>query len=166
MRVGIGYDIHQLVSGRKLVLGGVTIPFEKGLLGHSDADVLLHAVCDAILGAAALGDIGRHFPDSSDEFKDISSIVLLEKTYEMIKKKGLKVVNVDATIFAQVPKLYPFHTRMEENIAQIIECGINQINIKATTAEGLGPVGRKEGIAAVCVVLLSPREYVGNGENE
>ncbi len=158
MRVGIGYDVHKLVAGRKLILGGVRIPFEKGLLGHSDADVLLHAVCDAILGAAALGDIGRHFPDSSDEFKDVSSLLLLKKTYEMIRNKGLRVVNLDATIFAEAPKLYPFHNAMREKIGQAIECGIDQINIKATTTEGLGPVGRGEGIAAACVVLLAQNE--------
>lgn len=158
MRVGIGYDVHQLAAGRNLVLGGVTIPFEKGLLGHSDADVLLHAVCDAILGAAALGDIGRHFPDSSDKFKGVSSILLLEKTYEMVKKKGFRVVNLDATIFAEEPKLYPYHKAMEEKIAQTIQCGVNQINIKATTTEGLGPVGREEGIAAVCIVLLAQKD--------
>jgi len=154
MRYGFGYDIHRLVRGRKLVLGGVTIPFEKGLLGHSDADVLLHAVCDALLGAAAMGDIGRHFPETDPRLKDISSINLLEKTFQMIRSKGLFVNNLDATVLAEAPRLAPYSVAMKKNIARVLETGQEQINVKATTMEGLGAIGNGEAIAAMCVVAL------------
>ncbi|MBW2037644.1 MAG: 2-C-methyl-D-erythritol 2,4-cyclodiphosphate synthase [Deltaproteobacteria bacterium] len=154
MRYGFGYDIHRLVRGRKLVLGGVTIPFEKGLLGHSDADVLLHAVCDALLGAAAMGDIGRHFPETDPRLKDISSINLLEKTFQMIRSKGLFVNNLDATVLAEAPRLAPYSVAMKKNIARVLETGPEQINVKATTMEGLGAIGNGEAIAAMCVVAL------------
>ena len=154
MRIGIGYDIHQLKRGRRLVLGGVTIPFEKGLLGHSDADVLLHAVCDALLGAAGLGDIGLYFPDTDNEFKDMESIKLLDKTNKMIREKGFTIINIDSTIFAEAPKLSPYRKEMEINIAQTLEIDPCRINIKATTTEGLGMIGKGEGIGAMSVVLL------------
>ena len=154
MRIGIGYDIHQLKRGRRLVLGGVTIPFEKGLLGHSDADVLLHAVCDALLGAAGLGDIGLYFPDTDNEFKDMESIKLLDKTNKMIREKGFTIINIDSTIFAEAPKLSPYRKEMEINIAQTLEIDPCRINIKATTTEGLGVIGKGEGIGAMSVVLL------------
>ncbi len=154
MRIGMGYDIHRLVLKRKLVLGGVTIPFEKGLLGHSDADVLIHAVCDAILGAAGLGDIGLHFPDTDPKFKDIRSVIILSRTYEMIREKGFSIENVDATIFADAPKLSPYRISMCQNIAKAIHTSSDRVNIKATTAEGLGIIGRGEGIGAACIVLL------------
>lgn len=154
MRVGMGYDVHRLVEGRKLILGGETIPHDKGLLGHSDADVLVHAVCDALLGAAGLGDIGDHFPDTSPDFKDACSIDLLVTTNAMIAARGLQPVNLDATVFAQAPKLGPFKSKMEKNLADALKMERERINIKATTTEKLGPVGRKEGIEAMCVVLL------------
>ncbi|MEE8431176.1 MAG: 2-C-methyl-D-erythritol 2,4-cyclodiphosphate synthase [Candidatus Desulfatibia sp.] len=154
MRIGMGYDIHRLVAGRKLVLGGIVIPFEKGLWGHSDADVLVHAVIDALLGAAGLGDIGQHFPDTAPEFKDISSLKLLSKTYEMINGKGFTVQNIDATIFAEAPKLYHYKAAMQKNIAQAIEIKQDRVNVKATTCEGLGTVGKGEGLAAQCIALL------------
>ena len=154
MRIGIGHDIHRLVFERKLVLGGVTIPFEKGLLGHSDADVLVHAVCDALLGAAGLGDIGLHFPDTNSEFKDIHSIRLLAKTYEMISSKGFAISNVDSTIFAEAPKLFPYREAMQKNIAETIQIEPSRVNVKSTTSEGLGMIGKGEGIAAMCIVLL------------
>jgi len=155
MRIGLGFDIHRLVSGRKLILGGIVIPFEKGLLGHSDADVLVHAVCDAILGAAGLGDIGQHFPDTDPEFKDVSSLKLLAKAYKMISEKGFVVQNIDATIFAEAPKLSQYKTEMQKNIARTIEIEPNHVNVKATTFEGLGMIGKGEGIGAVCVTLLT-----------
>ena len=154
MRIGIGYDIHQLKRGRRLVLGGVTIPFEKGLLGHSDADVLLHAVCDALLGAAGLGDIGLYFPDTDNEFKDMESIKLLDRTNKMVREKGFTIINIDSTIFAEAPKLSPYRKEMEINIAQTLEIDPCRINIKATTTEGLGMIGKGEGIGAMSVVLL------------
>ena len=154
MRIGIGYDIHRLIYGRKLVLGGVTIPFEKGLLGHSDADVLLHAVCDALLGAAGLGDIGLYFPDTDNEFKDMESIKLLDRTNKMVREKGFTIINIDSTIFAETPKLSPYREKMEINIAQTLEIDPCRINIKATTTEGLGMIGKGEGIGAMSVVLL------------
>lgn len=154
MRIGHGYDVHRLVSGRKLIIGGENIPFEHGLLGHSDADVLLHAVCDALLGAAALGDIGRHFPDSDPRFEGIDSRILLRKTAELLRCKGYRIVNIDATIIAQRPKLAGFIEKMRENIAS--DCGIetDAVNIKATTEEGLGFTGKAEGIAAHAVCLI------------
>jgi 2-C-methyl-D-erythritol 2,4-cyclodiphosphate synthase len=154
MRIGTGYDVHRLVKGRKLVLGGVTIPFEKGLLGHSDADVLVHAVCDALLGAAGLGDIGFHFPDTDPKFKDISSIKILSKTVEMLKDKGFRVINLDSTIMAEAPKLSPYKAEMQKNISRIIEIEPERVNVKATTSETLGLIGRGEGIAAFCVALI------------
>jgi 2-C-methyl-D-erythritol 2,4-cyclodiphosphate synthase len=154
MRIGLGYDIHRLIEGRKLVLGGETIPHEKGLLGHSDADVVVHAACDALLGAAGLGDIGKHFPDTSPKYKDICSIDLLIKTHAMLMEKGLKLVNLDATIFAESPKLEPYKSKMEKNLADALKSPFECINIKAKTAEGLGAVGQKKAIAASCIVLL------------
>jgi 2-C-methyl-D-erythritol 2,4-cyclodiphosphate synthase len=154
MRIGMGYDVHRLVEGRKLVLGGVTIPFDKGLLGHSDADVLVHAVCDALLGAAGLGDIGLHFPDTDPEYKDVSSIKILAKTYELIGGKGFTIMNLDSTIFADAPKLSPFRDAMQKNIARTIEIEPDRVNVKATTFEGLGMIGKGEGIGAMCVALI------------
>jgi 2-C-methyl-D-erythritol 2,4-cyclodiphosphate synthase len=158
MRVGIGYDVHRLVAGRKLVLGGMDIPFEKGLLGHSDADVLVHAVCDALLGAAGLGDIGLHFPDTDPEYKDMSSIKILAKTYELLNTKNFKVINIDSTIFADDPKLSPYRETMQKNIARTIEIEPECVNVKATTFEGLGMIGRGEGIGAMCIALLELRK--------
>jgi len=154
MRIGMGYDVHRLVEGRKLVLGGVTIPFEKGLLGHSDADVLIHAVCDALLGAAGLGDIGLHFPDSDPRLKDISSIIMLTKIVEMLNARGFRVINLDSTIMAEAPKISPYKETMEENIARAIEIEPEYVNIKGTTFESLGMIGKGEGIAAICVALI------------
>ena len=153
-RVGMGYDVHKLVTGRKLILGGVEIQHDLGLLGHSDADVLLHAIKDAILGAAALGDIGRHFPDTDEAYKGISSMVLLSKVKDLILKEGYKVNNIDATIAAQQPKIAPYIKDMNENIAQTLKIEDSQVNVKATTTEGLGFVGNKEGIAAYAIVSL------------
>ncbi len=154
MRIGIGYDVHRLVAGRSLILGGVTIPFEKGLLGHSDADVLVHAVCDALLGAAGLGDIGRHFPDSDERYKDISSIVLLRECHRMLREHGHALVNLDATIFAEAPRLAPYNEAMRRTLAEALTMAADCVNIKATTTEGLGFVGKGEGMAAMCVVLI------------
>jgi len=154
MRIGMGYDVHRLVEGRKLVLGGVTIPFEKGLLGHSDADVLVHAVCDALLGAAGLGDIGLHFPDTNSEYKDVASIKILAKTYELIRGKGFSIMNLDSTIFADAPKLSPYRDAMQKNISRTIEIEQDRVNVKATTFEGLGMIGKGEGIGAMCVALI------------
>ena len=154
MRIGCGYDVHRLVAGRKLVLGGVEIEHETGLLGHSDADVLLHAICDALLGAAGLGDIGRHFPDSDPAFKGISSLKLLERTVALLVQGGWHIGNIDATVVAQRPKLAPHIPQMRANIARC--CGIEEtrVNVKATTTEHLGFAGREEGIAAQAVALL------------
>ena len=154
MRVGIGVDVHRLVAGRDLVLGGETIPYEKGLLGHSDADVLIHALCDAILGAAGLGDIGEHFPDNAREYKNISSMKILEQTCALMSRQGLRLVNADMTVMAEGPKLLPYREKMKKNIAGVTGLPPGQINIKATTTEGLGFSGRGEGIQAVGVVLL------------
>ena len=154
MRIGMGYDVHRLVEGRKLVLGGVTIPFEKGLLGHSDADVLVHAVCDALLGAAGLGDIGLHFPDTDSEYKDVASIKILAKTYELISGKGFTIMNLDSTVFANAPKLSPYRDAMQKNISRTIEIEQDRVNVKATTFEGLGMIGKGEGIGAMCVALI------------
>jgi 2-C-methyl-D-erythritol 2,4-cyclodiphosphate synthase len=148
MRIGTGFDVHRLVKDRKLVLGGVEITYEKGLLGHSDADVLLHAVADALLGAAGLGDIGRHFPDTASEYKDVSSLVLLEKVYELLYAQGYCVNNIDATIIAEAPKLFPHIGKMEENIAKVLNIDTHNVSVKATTTEGLGYTGEKKGIAA------------------
>ncbi len=154
MRIGHGYDVHRLVSGRELIIGGENIPFEMGLLGHSDADVLLHAVCDALLGAAALGDIGKHFPDSDPSFEGIDSRILLRKTSELLGGKGYRIVNIDATIIAQRPKLAGFIEKMRGNIASDCGIGTDAVNIKATTEEGLGFTGKAEGIAAHAVCLI------------
>ena len=154
MRIGHGYDVHKLVSGRELIIGGVKIPYEKGLLGHSDADVLLHAVMDAVLGAAALGDIGLHFPDSDDKYKGASSLKLLEETARLLKEAGYKVGNIDAVIIAQSPKMMPYIERMRRNIADALGIDISCVNVKATTEEGLGFTGAQEGIAAHAVCLI------------
>ncbi|MDN5332545.1 MAG: 2-C-methyl-D-erythritol 2,4-cyclodiphosphate synthase [Tepidanaerobacteraceae bacterium] len=154
MRIGIGYDAHRLVKGRKLVLGGVEIPYEKGLLGHSDADVLVHAINDALLGAAALGDIGVHFPDTDPEYKDIRSVILLKRVGEMLKREGFGVVNIDAVICAERPKLSPYVERMRENIAQALNISKEKVSVKATTTEGMGFEGRGEGISAQAVCLI------------
>lgn len=152
MRVGIGYDIHRLVKGRRLILGGVEIPFKKGLIGHSDADVLLHAVMDAILGAAALGDIGQHFPNADPKYKDVSSIELLR---HVVKKVSNRISNIDSMIIAEAPKIGPHIQKMRENIAEACGIPVESISIKATTNEGVGAVGRGEAIAAQAVVLLN-----------
>ncbi|MGO8754740.1 MAG: 2-C-methyl-D-erythritol 2,4-cyclodiphosphate synthase [Gallionellaceae bacterium] len=154
MRVGQGFDVHQLVAGRKLIIGGVEIPFDKGLLGHSDADVLLHAICDALLGAAALGDIGRHFADTDAKFNNIDSRILLREVARLVANAGFRVGNVDATIIAQAPKMAPHIPRMAENIASDLGVALNAVNVKATTTEKLGYTGRGEGIAAQAVALL------------
>lgn len=153
-RVGHGYDVHKLAEGRKLIIGGVEIPHSKGLLGHSDADVLAHAICDALLGAAALGDIGKHFPDNDDRYKDIDSLVLLEKVCELIRHKGYEISNVDSTILAQAPKLRPYIDEMRSKLAKAMKLDIDEVSVKATTEERLGFTGREEGIAAHAVVLL------------
>jgi 2-C-methyl-D-erythritol 2,4-cyclodiphosphate synthase len=155
VRIGQGFDVHQLAEGRKLIIGGVVIPYEKGLLGHSDADVLLHAICDALLGAAALGDIGRHFSDTDPRFKNIDSRILLHNVYRLLEEHGYRVVNIDATIIAQAPKMAPHISAMITNIAQDLRMRTGDINIKAKTAERLGPVGRGEGIEAEAVCLIT-----------
>lgn len=154
MRVGLGYDVHKLVNDRKLIIGGVEIPHETGLLGHSDADVLIHAIMDSILGALALGDIGKHFPDTDERFKDANSMKLLEYVYNLIDSKGYKIGNIDATIIAQKPKMAPHIKQMRENISKTLKTDIENINIKATTEEGLGFTGKKEGIASQSICLL------------
>ena len=154
MRIGHGYDVHKLTKGRRLVLGGVEIPYEKGLLGHSDADVLLHAICDALLGAAGLGDIGKLFPDTDEKYKDANSLSLLRKVYVHIFGCGYRVVNIDATVIAQAPKLSPYILTMRSNIARILDIETDDINIKATTEEGLGFTGTGLGIAAHAVCLI------------
>lgn len=153
-RVGHGYDVHKLVEDRKLIIGGVEIPHSKGLLGHSDADVLAHAICDALFGAAALGDIGKHFPDNDDRYKDVDSLVLLEKVCELIRNKGYEISNVDSTILAQAPKLRPYIDEMRSKLAKAMKLDIDELSVKATTEERLGFTGREEGIAAHAVVLL------------
>ncbi len=154
MRIGHGFDVHRLIEERKLIIGGVDIPYEKGLLGHSDADVLIHAIMDALLGAAAIGDIGKLFPDSDAKFKGISSLLLLQKVYEALKIKGYKVVNIDATIVAQKPKFAPYIESMRIKMASTLDTDIDNINVKATTTEGLGFTGAGEGIAAHAVALI------------
>ena len=155
MQIGIGYDVHRLVTGRQLILGGALIPFDKGLLGHSDADVLVHAVCDALLGSVGLGDIGLHFPDTDPQYKNISSLKLLAQTNEMVRQKGFTICNIDTTIFAEAPKIGPYRDTMQKNIAHAVEVDPGCINIKATTTEGLGIIGQGEGIGAMSVVLVS-----------
>ena len=167
MRIGQGYDVHRLVEGRKLIIGGVDIPYEKGLLGHSDADVLLHAVMDALLGAAALGDIGQHFPDSDERYKGISSIALLKKVGKILQENGYMIENIDSTVIAQRPKLLPYRPQMAENIAAALGIEKEQVSVKATTEEGLGFTGTGEGISAQAIALLSsvadyaPEDRVG-----
>jgi len=154
LRIGYGIDFHQLVEGRDLVIGGVTIPHHKGALGHSDADVLLHAICDALLGAACLGDIGVHFPDTSSEFKNIDSKILLAKTRVLIEAEGYSVGNIDASLCLEAPKIKPYVARMQETIAGILGIGIKDVSIKATTTETMGFVGRQEGLVAHAVCLI------------
>lgn len=167
MRIGQGYDVHRLVEGRKLIIGGVDIPYEKGLLGHSDADVLVHAVMDALLGAAALGDIGQHFPDSDERYKGISSIALLKKVGKILQENGYMIENIDSTVIAQRPKLLPYRPQMAENIAAALGIEKEQVSVKATTEEGLGFTGTGEGISAQAIALLSsvadyaPEDRVG-----
>ena len=154
MRVGMGYDVHKLVEGRKLILGGVNVPYEKGLLGHSDADVLTHAIMDALLGAAALGDIGRHFPDTDEKYKGADSIELLRHVKKLLDEKQFVISNIDATVIAQRPKLRPYIDEMIANVARVLDIDLSQVNIKATTEERLGFTGREEGISAQAVCLL------------
>lgn len=153
-RTGIGFDVHAFAENRKLIIGGVNIPFEKGLLGHSDADVLLHAISDALLGALALGDIGQHFPDTDEKYKNADSLILLQKVYELVMQKGYVLGNVDAVVILQRPKLLPFIKKIRENIAGILKADIEQISIKATTTEKLGFTGREEGVSAMASVLI------------
>ena len=167
MRIGQGYDVHRLVEGRRMIIGGVDIPYEKGLLGHSDADVLLHAVMDALLGAAALGDIGQHFPDSDERYKGISIIALLKKVGKILQENGYMIENIDSTVIAQRPKLLPYRPQMAENIAAALGIEKEQVSVKATTEEGLGFTGTGEGISAQAIALLSsvadyaPEDRVG-----
>ena len=169
MRIGMGYDVHRLTEGRPLIMGGVEIPYEKGLLGHSDADVLLHAVMDALLGAAAMGDIGKHFPDTDPAYRGISSLELLKRVGRLLEESCFLVENIDATIIAQAPKMRPYIDRMRQNIADVLKIDVSQINVKATTEEGLGFTGSGEGISAQAVCLLeSPmglydRDVAGQG---
>ena len=155
MRIGMGYDVHRLTEGRKLIIGGVEIPYEKGLLGHSDADVLLHAIMDALLGAAALGDIGKHFPDTDPAYKGISSMELLRKVGELLEEHSFLIENIDATIIAQAPKMRPHIDTMRKNIAQALQIEVDQVNVKATTEEGLGFTGTGEGISSHAICLLN-----------
>lgn len=166
MRVGMGYDVHKLVEGRKLIIGGVDIPYELGLLGHSDADVLLHAVMDALLGAAALGDIGKHFPDNDDRYKGISSIKLLEHVRELLDSNNYIIENIDATIIAQKPKMRPYIDDMRKNIADTLKIDINQVNVKATTEEGLGFTGSGEGISSQAICSLNSVNNYIYGESD
>lgn len=155
MRIGMGYDVHKLVENRSLIIGGVKIPYEKGLLGHSDADVLLHAIMDALLGAAALGDIGKHFPDTDPAYKGADSLKLLGKVGDLLIENGFLIENIDATIIAQAPKMRPYIDQMRENIAAALEIDIRQINVKATTEEGLGFTGSGEGISSQSICMLT-----------
>ena len=157
MRIGQSSDIHRLVKGRKLILGGVEIESELGLLGHSDADALLHAIIEAIIGAMGLGDIGKHFSDTDERYKDISSLYLLEKTYEMMKRRGYEINNIDALILIEKPKMAPHIIKMRENVAKVLHCDLDRINIKATRGEGLGFIGKSEGVMAQAVVLLNSK---------
>ncbi|MBQ9699004.1 MAG: 2-C-methyl-D-erythritol 2,4-cyclodiphosphate synthase [Lachnospiraceae bacterium] len=158
MRIGMGYDVHKLVEDRKLIIGGVEIPYEKGLLGHSDADVLLHAIMDALLGAAGLGDIGKHFPDTDEQYKGISSIKLMEHVGELLAKNGYVIGNIDSTIIAQRPKMAPYRELMRENIAKALKIDVSQVGVKATTEEGLGFTGAGEGISSQAIALLETVE--------
>ncbi len=157
MRIGHGYDVHRLCEGRKLFLGGVLIENDLGLLGHSDADVLLHAICDALLGAAALGDIGKHFPDTDNTYKDISSLTLLKAVGDLISQNGYTIENIDSTVLAQAPKLKPYIDDMRKNIADALGLDVSQVSVKATTEEGLGFTGEKQGIAAHSVCLIQTK---------
>ena len=154
MQIGIGYDLHKLVKGRRLILGGVEIPYSQGLLAHSDGDVLVHSIIDALLGALGEGDIGQHFPDTDEQYKDIKSLILLGKVKEMLKKKGAEIGNIDATVLAERPKIAPYVKEMKENISRTLKIEKEKINIKAKTNEGLGFIGKGEGIAALAVVSL------------
>ena len=154
MRIGMGYDVHKLVEGRKLIMGGIEIPYEKGLLGHSDADVLLHAIMDSLLGAAALGDIGKHFPDTDGCYKGISSLLLLKEVGRLVKEKNFEIENIDSTIIAQKPKMAPHIPFMIKNIAEALEISIDRVNVKATTEEGLGFTGKGQGISSQSICLL------------
>lgn len=158
-RIGSGVDFHQLVEGRELWIGGVMIPHQKGALGHSDADVLLHAICDALLGALCLGDIGTHFPDTSAEFKNIDSKILLQRTYELIQNEGYKLINADTTLCLEAPRIKPHAAKMQQVIASILQVSEKDISIKATTTESLGFVGRQEGLAAYATVLLEKKAF-------
>ena len=158
MRIGIGYDSHRLVEGRRLILGGIEIPHDKGLLGHSDADVLVHAVCDAILGALGAGDIGRHFPDTNPAYKGISSMILLQKVYAMVEEMGFRVHNVDSTVILERPKLKRYMHEMALNISKALNISEDRVNVKAKTNEGMGFIGRDEGMAAFAVVTIRDRE--------
>jgi len=158
MRIGQGYDAHRLIEGRKLVLGGVTLPFEKGLLGHSDADVLIHSICDALLGAAALGDLGTHFPDTDDEYQGISSLDLLSRVSEMLLRSNYRIGNIDATIIAERPRMIEFIPAMREQIARTLAIYPSEVNIKATSTEGMGYTGTGEGIASMASVLIRKAE--------
>lgn len=166
MRVGMGYDVHRLVENRKLIIGGVEIPYEKGLLGHSDADVLLHAVSDALLGAAALGDIGKHFPDTEEKWKGADSMKLLERVGEMLEEKMFFVENIDATIIAQAPKMRPYIDTMRENIAGVLHLNVEQVNIKATTEEGMGFTGEGKGISAQAICMVASPTNLFNEKME
>jgi len=158
-RIGQGFDVHQLIEGRPLIIGGITIPYEKGLLGHSDADVLLHTVADAVLGAIGEGDIGRHFPDTDPEFKDADSAKLLEHVWTLVEDRGYELVNTDCTIIAQKPKMAPYIDQMKIRIAELLKATPEQVNVKATTTEKLGFTGRGEGIASQAVVLLKKKQF-------
>ena len=162
IRIGQGYDVHRLAEGETLWLGGILIPHSKGTVAHSDGDVLIHAICDALLGAVNLGDIGTHFPDNSEKFKNIDSKILLKKTYTLIKNAGFEIVNIDSTISAQQPKLKPFIPEMKKVMAEVLEIAIGQISVKATTTERLGFEGREEGISALAVVLVQKNEKNDN----
>ena len=153
-RTGIGFDVHAFAENRKLIIGGIEIPFNRGLAGHSDADVLLHAITDALLGAVALGDIGKHFPDSDEKYKDVDSKLLLKEAYQLVKKGKYKLGNLDAVITLEKPKLSPFIQNIRESIAEVLECKVEQVSVKATTSEKLGFIGREEGIAAFATVLV------------
>ena len=157
MRIGMGYDVHRLVENRRLIIGGVDIPYEKGLLGHSDADVLLHAIIDSLLGAAGLGDIGKHFPDNSEKYKGISSILLLKKVGALLEESNYSISNIDSTIIAEKPKMAPYINDMRENIATALGIDFDKINVKATTEEGLGFTGRQEGISSQSICLLEEK---------
>lgn len=160
MRIGIGYDVHKLAQNRALIIGGVKIPYEKGLLGHSDADVLLHAVMDSLLGAAALGDIGKHFPDTDKKYLDISSILLLKNVGELLQANEYEIINIDSIIIAQNPKMAPFIENMRTNISEALNIDLDKVGIKATTEEGLGFTGRDEGIASQSICLIQKKERV------